>query len=93
MAGSFLADDLDTMLLTAEFAVTVTRSNASTFPAIFDRAYVDPLGVSGFGPRLVCKAGVNLQHAEQLQIEGQSYRVVEPKPDGNGILAADLELL
>lgn len=38
-------EDLSQFFATGDFAETVTRSGGSTFPAIFDAAYVDPLRI------------------------------------------------
>jgi hypothetical protein len=43
-------DDLAAMFDTADFAVSATYNGASVYPVIFDRAYLEQLGIAGTTP-------------------------------------------
>ena len=83
-------EDLNAYLSTDDFAETVTRSNASTFPAIFDLAYIDPLGVASSDPTVTALASVALVRNEVLTIRGVQYQVRTIEPDGTGMVVARL---
>lgn len=87
------SEDLTAFLSTDDFAEIVTRSNATTFPAIFDLAYLDPLGVAGSDPVITAQASVALVRMETLTIRGVQYQVRTIEPDGTGMVAARLSKL
>ena len=82
------AEDLPQFL--ADFGETVTRANASTFTAIFDAAYIDPLGVAGTEPAITALATSALVRSETLMIRAVQYLVRTIEPDGTGIVVARL---
>jgi hypothetical protein len=82
------AEDLPQFL--ADFGETVTRANATTFTAIFDAAYIDPLGVAGADPAITALATSALVRNEALTIRGVQYLVRTIEPDGTGIVVARL---
>lgn len=84
------AEDFTPFLDTGDFAETVTRSNASTFSAIFDAAYVDPLDVTASSPAITTAASVALVRNETLTIRSVQYQVRVIEPDGTGIVLARL---
>jgi hypothetical protein len=86
-------EDLTAFLATDDFAETVTRANASTFPAIFDLAYIDPLGVASSDPTVTARAVIGLVRLEVLTIRGVQYQVRTIEPDGTGMVAARLSKL
>lgn len=86
-----MTEDLAAFFDTAEFAETVTRANATTFSAIFDLQYIDPLGVAGNDPAITAPASVNLVRGETLTIRAAAYKVRTIEPDGTGIVIARLE--
>lgn len=83
-------EDLTPFFNVAEFAETVTRANATTFPAIFDARYADPLGVAGAEPAITTREAVALVRGETLTIRGANYVVRTIEPDGTGVVVARL---
>jgi hypothetical protein len=74
----------------ADFGETVTRSNATTFSAIFDLEYVDPLDVSSRGPAITAQASVALVRDEVLTIRSVQYQVRVIELDGTGVVVGRL---
>jgi len=85
-----MTEDLSAFFDIADFAETVTRANATTFAAIFDAQYIDPLGVVGSEPAITAAASVSLVRGETLTIRGAAYVVRVIEPDGTGIVVARL---
>lgn len=83
-------EDLSQFLSTSDFGELVTRSNATTFPAIFDLAYVDPLDVASSEPAITTQASVALVRGESLTIRGVGYQVRTIELDGTGMVVARL---
>lgn len=61
---------------------------------IFDKAYVDPLGVvEGAAPVFTCAAASvpAVKHGDALTIDGTTYTVRGVEPDGTGVVLLRLE--
>jgi hypothetical protein len=86
-------EDLAAFLSTDDFAETVTRAGGATVPAIFESAYLDPLGVAGSDPVITAQASVALVRLETLTIRGAQYQVRTIEPDGTGMVLARLSKL
>lgn len=70
----------------ADFGIAATVGGASV-RGIFDDAYLDPLGMSGSQPALVC-ASVDVSAAAQgtaVVVNTINYTVGSIQPDGTGI--------
>jgi hypothetical protein len=83
-------EDLAAFLSTDDFAETVTRAGGGTFPAIFDGAYIDPLGVASSDPKITVTSSVPLTRGDLLTIRGVQYEVRTVEPDGTGVVVARL---
>ena len=77
----------------ADFGETVTRSNATTFLAIFDAAYIDPLEIASSDPTLTTLASNSLTRNQALTVRGVQYLVRTVEPDATGIVIARLAKL
>lgn len=92
------ADDRAALL--ADYGVTVTKADTTTFTAIFDETFieVDPTGatraVESSDPQIMARtADVSaLVHGSLLTISGSSYKVIGIEPDGTGITTLILEV-
>lgn len=91
--------DRATFFSTAEFATAATwRDSENFFDArtvngIFENAYVVVAGVESRRPVFRCAEGdlPVLKHNDELDIDGSTYTIVEPRPDGVGTVLLILE--
>jgi len=88
--------DLAAILSTGEFAVTATYQPSSgparTVRGIFDSAYqlADPgayTGVASAEPAFTCRSSdvSGARQGEALTVNGTTYRIRTPQPDGTGV--------
>jgi hypothetical protein len=79
----------------ADFGITVTRPNRSTFTAIFDNEYVavGDVPVESAAPSLTCRSTdvATVAAGDELAIDGTDYVVRSIQPDGAGITVLRLE--
>jgi len=69
-----------------DFGINVTVGGV-VVRAIFDDAYADPMGMAGSTPAVLC-ASADVSDAAlgtAVVIDGVSYTVVKPEPDGTGM--------
>lgn len=66
---------------------------AATFYGIFDKTYVDPLGITSSEPRLVAKSTdvASATLGTPITVNGTAYTVREKQPDGTGMTTLLLE--
>lgn len=71
---------------------TPSGGSASTVNGIFDKNFVDPLGIDGNAPRFVCpEADVTSARGGTLVIASVTYLIVNARPDGTGVIALELQ--
>lgn len=87
-------DDLDLIFDLSAFAREATVGGR-TVNGIFDRPYKEETGISGFVPVLYCKSSdvATVAEGTAVVIDGVSYEVVVPQPDGSGVTALVLEVV
>jgi hypothetical protein len=85
-----LETDLDVFLNASEFATDITYKSA-TITGIFDNAYVvsalDTDDVETLQPQVYVKSGdvVGIVQGDTMTINGITYKVISPQPDGTGL--------
>jgi hypothetical protein len=92
MPGAFVEQDIASMLSVSEFATEVTIAGQPV-RAIFDAAYVDPLGVAQVRPVLTCATAdvAAVARGAAVVIGAASYVVRGIEPDGTGVTLLILE--
>ena len=83
-------EDLPQWMEIDDFGERVTRANATTFNAIFDLTYADPLDVAGSDPQITTLASNNLTRGEAVTVRGVQYQVRTVEPDGTGFVTCRL---
>jgi hypothetical protein len=80
-----LISELPIFFDTDEFAVEGVLGDGSKIRGIFDRSYIDTLGVEDATPTFTIKDSdaVTLVHGTQLTIEGVVYFIKEIHPQGS----------
>lgn len=92
------AEDLSMYDDTNGFAVTATYTpqvgGAVVIKGVFDKEYVEPLGVTSSGPAFTTRTAnvPNPKHGETLLVNGTTYRIVTPQPDGLGVTVLLLQV-
>lgn len=73
---------------TDDFAVTATYDGATPVDGIFTRAYREVNGVGTYMPAFDCAAAdvSGVTTGKQIVIEGTTYKVIDPRPDGQGFM-------
>lgn len=94
MAGAFLTDDLAAFFDVAEFGVQATPATGPAITVIFDRAFVEQLGIDATMPVAIARTAdvSGLVRGSVLTIAGVAYRVTSTQPDGTGITTVYLEV-
>ncbi|MBX9736529.1 MAG: hypothetical protein K2X32_06345 [Phycisphaerales bacterium] len=92
MPGAFVEQDIASMLSVSEFGVDVTIAGLPV-TAIFDAAYVDPLGVASVRPVLTCATTdvASVVRGAAVVIGSVNYVVRGIEPDGTGVTLLILE--
>lgn len=86
-------EDLSLFLDTANgFAVNATWQTQQV-PVIFDRAYLESLGISGANPvALTAEAKVpNVTRGQAILIQSTNYTIDDIQPDGTGMVLLQLK--
>jgi len=83
-------EDLSAFFSTDEHATDATLQGGSVVPVIFDRAYLEQMGIAGTAPAAIAKASdVTAANLEQtLTVNGTAYTIKgrEPIDDGAVVL-------
>jgi len=59
-----------------------------TFTGIFDKNYVDDLGMAGNTPVLTVLLSdvVGIKRGDEINVDGALFKVNKPEPDGSGMI-------
>jgi len=89
-----MTEDFDIFLNADEFATTGTVGTTSIV-GILDRDFAEVNGVEGYAPTLLCKESdtSSIYIGSQLEVAGQSYKVMAKRPDGTGMTTLILEVI
>jgi len=91
-------EDLDAFFQEADFAVgaiyTPTAGGPRTVVGIFDGEYHEVLDMEGSAPAFTCKASdvPSVAHGDAIVVNGDSYKIVNVRPDGTGVVTLRLQL-
>ena len=90
-----LAIDTDELMDTEDFAVEATIG-ATTINGIFDNGYSEALDAAyaGAAPTFLCATAdlpAITRGTTQITLDGETYTIVERKPDGHGLETLVLE--
>lgn len=85
-------EDLSLFLDTAGFAESATWQT-QTVQVIFDRAYLETLGISGSNPvALTAEANVpGVARGQAILIQSTNYTIDDIQPDGTGMVLLQLK--
>lgn len=73
-----------------DFGVAATL-NGVAVTVIFDREYIEELGImGGNNPVALIKSSANPVRNQTLVIGADTYKLLEPKPDGTGLTLMEL---
>lgn len=85
------AEDLSAFLREGEHGTPAVIAGAPVV-GIFENAYEDALEIADTGPRFLCpEASARVVVGETITVDGASFKVVERKPDGTGMVELVLE--
>lgn len=88
-----MIDSVSEFFDTKDFAVPAVI-HGRAINVIFDAQYVDVLGTESASPAATCasKDVADVQHDDQIEINGVTYRVTGIQPDGTGVTVLRLQL-
>lgn len=82
-------EDLDVFFnVTTGFALAATLQGGATVNVIFDREYLEQLGIAGTAPMAVCQAGAVVAGdvGKTLTIAGTAYTIKGREPIDDGAI-------
>jgi hypothetical protein len=86
-------EDLSPFFDTDEFAVSALWNGTTTVPVIFDNAYDEGIGMAALLPIVTGKAAdfPGVAAGQTLLINGVTYKIDTPQPDGTGLVTLILK--
>lgn len=90
------SEDMTPFFNTDDFGVVATfahGTSTSSVNVLFDSAYADPLGIEGSHPRAAGMASDigTAVHGDTLAIGTGTYKIVNVRPDGSGVVVLNLQ--
>lgn len=81
----------DTSIFFNEFGSDVVLGS-NAFKAIFDKAYLEQIGIDCTGPVLMAVESdfVGTAEGDALTVDGVAYEISKLRPDGTGFVLVDL---
>ena len=88
-----MTEDLASFFDTDEFATSATWKGTESVKVIFDNAYVEAIGMASMEPVAIGKASdfPGVAAGQTLLINGVTYKVDTPQPDGTGLVTLILK--